>query len=168
MLSCLSACLPLTDIRMSKPVEVEKVGADSPLEGTGKMCCCWWQKAQKLHVFILYKKWYIHDAVCVSCLCICAQTHYQFLTFSFPSHADSERNGPESNHQVHLTPVIITFIFHLFHLRDWCTNRDNSATQIFVGLINSIIDWFVHSFSFNLQMKPKPKLSRLLVLLWQC
>uniref|UniRef100_A0A671WBI9 POU domain protein n=1 Tax=Sparus aurata TaxID=8175 RepID=A0A671WBI9_SPAAU len=28
----------LTDIRMSKPVEVEKVGADSPLEGTGKMC----------------------------------------------------------------------------------------------------------------------------------
>uniref|UniRef100_A0A8C4DDW7 POU domain protein n=1 Tax=Dicentrarchus labrax TaxID=13489 RepID=A0A8C4DDW7_DICLA len=41
-----------SDIRMSKPVEVEKVGADSPLEGT-----------------------------------------------------DSERNGPESNHQVHLTPA---------------------------------------------------------------
>uniref|UniRef100_G3P4H4 POU domain protein n=1 Tax=Gasterosteus aculeatus aculeatus TaxID=481459 RepID=G3P4H4_GASAC len=41
-------------IRMSKPVEIEKIGADSPMEGT-----------------------------------------------------DSERNGPESNHQVRLTPVII-------------------------------------------------------------
>lgn len=30
-------CPPLADNRMSKPVEVEKVGADSPLEGTGKM-----------------------------------------------------------------------------------------------------------------------------------
>uniref|UniRef100_A0A3Q0S8U5 POU domain protein n=1 Tax=Amphilophus citrinellus TaxID=61819 RepID=A0A3Q0S8U5_AMPCI len=29
-------CLPVTDIRMSKPGEAEKVGADSPLEGTGK------------------------------------------------------------------------------------------------------------------------------------
>uniref|UniRef100_A0A3P9CRK8 POU domain protein n=1 Tax=Maylandia zebra TaxID=106582 RepID=A0A3P9CRK8_9CICH len=33
---CLSACFPVTDIRMSKPGEAEKVGADSPLEGTGK------------------------------------------------------------------------------------------------------------------------------------
>uniref|UniRef100_A0A3B4UQ92 POU domain protein n=1 Tax=Seriola dumerili TaxID=41447 RepID=A0A3B4UQ92_SERDU len=30
----------LPDIRMSKPVEVEKVGADSPLEGTGKIHVC--------------------------------------------------------------------------------------------------------------------------------
>uniref|UniRef100_A0A3Q3WYQ0 POU domain protein n=1 Tax=Mola mola TaxID=94237 RepID=A0A3Q3WYQ0_MOLML len=34
----------LPDIRMSKPVEVEKVGADSPLEGAGKICGCSWQQ----------------------------------------------------------------------------------------------------------------------------
>lgn len=35
---CVCVCLPVADIRMSKPAEVEKVGADSPLEGTGKLC----------------------------------------------------------------------------------------------------------------------------------
>uniref|UniRef100_A0A8C4DEH1 POU domain protein n=1 Tax=Dicentrarchus labrax TaxID=13489 RepID=A0A8C4DEH1_DICLA len=51
MLVYLSVCHLFTDIRMSKPVEVEKVGADSPLEGTGKMCCCYWQRIYKTHMY---------------------------------------------------------------------------------------------------------------------
>uniref|UniRef100_A0A673CPU0 Uncharacterized protein n=1 Tax=Sphaeramia orbicularis TaxID=375764 RepID=A0A673CPU0_9TELE len=37
-INALAISFPLSiNIRMSKPVEVEKVGADSPLESTGKM-----------------------------------------------------------------------------------------------------------------------------------
>lgn len=85
---------------MSKPVEVEKVGADSPLDGTGIRC---------EGAYHELKRPSMRDVVDARCVHY-APAHDQFLTFSFPSHADSERNGPESNHQVHVNPVIITFI----------------------------------------------------------
>lgn len=81
--------------------------------------------------------------IAVVCLCICAPTRDQFLTFSFPSHADSERNGPESNHQVRLTPVIITV--YLPPLSP-STKKDNRASQIVVQLVISIIDLICHFF----------------------
>lgn len=44
----------MTDIRMPKPVELEKVGADSPLEGTGKMF--WAINTHTGFINILYAK----------------------------------------------------------------------------------------------------------------
>lgn len=36
----------------------------------------------------------------------------QILIFSSSSYTDSERNGPESNHQVHPRPELTTFTSH--------------------------------------------------------
>lgn len=36
-MECFSVCVLVSDIRMSKPVEVEKLGADSPLDSTGEL-----------------------------------------------------------------------------------------------------------------------------------
>lgn len=53
----LSSRLPVADIRMSKPAEVEKVGANSPMEGAGEMCCRYPQKIHNVHIG--YKKKYM-------------------------------------------------------------------------------------------------------------
>lgn len=75
---------PSADIRMSKSAEMEKTGASSPLEGAGETCTC---RARQAHV---------------APQLVCLFTSDRFLTFSSSSYADSERNGPEPNHQVGL------------------------------------------------------------------
>lgn len=77
-------CLPVADIRMSKPAEVEKVGADSPLEGTGKLC---------LLNCILYVErctCMTLESICTPVLVSCAEDETDHFFLSLPRRVRAE------------------------------------------------------------------------------
>lgn len=116
---------------MSKPVEVEKVGADSPMEGAGK---------RDLQPF--KRTWF--DLGCRMQRTGNYKRLLWLITFSSPPHADLERNGSELNHQVCVSVVIIKMISHYyFHLSANVILRLNVRNKMSNSLERHTDEWYL-------------------------